>query len=176
MLTLKAAAAQILPIRQSAASVEAYLPQILLPHLSTLVLIAQMLISRLLALRGNTPNVTAFSSLFSTPNGDWTFSALDLGSGDAGTLNNWSITVNYTVASTPQPVVWSPVTDLYTDAGATIAYAGDTRATVYAKPATSGTKVYTATATNGANCTNSATTTLTANPAPTVTLVADYCS
>ena len=98
-----------------------------------------------------------------------------LGFGDVGTINNWSITINYTTSAAPQAVTWSPITDLYTDAGATTAYAGQSLATVYTKPSTSGTRVYTATATNAANCTSSANVTLTVNPVPVVTIFADYC-
>jgi hypothetical protein len=72
-------------------------------------------------------------------------------------------------------VVWSPNTDLFTDAAATVAYAGQSLATVYAKPATSGTKVYTATVTNAAGCTRSTTSTLTVNPLPVITVTSDYC-
>ena len=124
---------------------------------------------------GNTPNTTVFNSLFGTPNGNWVFSGVDLGSGDVGSINSWSITINYTVAAVSQPVVWSPITDLYTDAGATIPYASQSLAIVYAKPATSGSKVYTATST-GATCNNAANVTLTVNPAPSVTITADYCA
>ena len=122
----------------------------------------------------NVPNVTAFTSLFGTPNGNWTLSALDLGTTSTGTLNNWTITINWTSAASPQSVIWSPVTDLYTDAAATIAYAGQSLVTVYAKPATPGSKVYTATST-GATCNNASTSTITVNPAPAVSIAADYC-
>ena len=71
---------------------------------------------------------------------------------------------------------WSPVTDLFTNAAATTAYTGQTLTTVYAKPATAGTKIYTATVTNAAGCTNSANTTLTVNPIPVVTISSDYCT
>ena len=72
-------------------------------------------------------------------------------------------------------VVWSPATDLYTNAAATVAYAGQTLATVYAKPATAGNVVYTATVTNAAGCSRSSTSTLTVNPLPVIKLEADYC-
>lgn len=50
-------------------------------------------------------------------------------------------------------VVWSPVTDLYTDAGATTAYtAGSVAGMVYQKATTAGTATYTATATNSTGC------------------------
>ncbi|CAN5478573.1 hypothetical protein BH11BAC3_BH11BAC3_00270 [soil metagenome] len=125
---------------------------------------------------GNTPNVTLFTSLFGTPNGNWQLSARDVAGADVGTLNNWSITINYTVAALPQTVTWSPITDLYTDAAATVPYAGQNLSNVYANPATSGTKLYTATATNASSCGNSSTVTLTVNPTPTVTISAAYCA
>ena len=59
---------------------------------------------------GQVSNVSAFSSLYGTPNGNWSFSARDLVGCRAfffgfcydgpytGTINNWSITINYTDA------------------------------------------------------------------------------
>ncbi|MEL1248659.1 T9SS type A sorting domain-containing protein [Flavobacterium helocola] len=47
-------------------------------------------------------------------------------------------------------VTWSPVTNLFTDAGATIPYTGTNATTVYVQSATPSTTVYTATATIGA--------------------------
>ena len=124
---------------------------------------------------GNIANTTSFAALFGTPNGSWTFSARDVVAGTTGSITNWSITINYTVAAVPQAVTWSPITDLYTDAVATVPYtAGQILTTVFAKPATSGTKIYIATAT-AANCTGSTNVTLTVNPAPAVSISADYC-
>ena len=56
------------------------------------------------------------------------------------------------------PITWAPLTDLYTDAGATIAYTGTPTTTVYAKPNADVT--YTATATLG-TCTKSDTSVIT---------------
>jgi len=53
------------------------------------------------------------------------------------------------------PVSWSPVTDLYTNAAATTAYTGTNLGTVYAKPSANAT--YTLTTSNSLGCTNSAT-------------------
>ena len=50
---------------------------------------------------GNTSNVILFANLFSTPNGNWIFSARDVGIGDVGTINDWTITINYTIAASP---------------------------------------------------------------------------
>lgn len=56
-------------------------------------------------------------------------------------------------------VVWSPTTGLYTDSGATVAYAGGNAATVYAKPVA--TTTYTATTTAASGCTATDTATIT---------------
>jgi hypothetical protein len=58
-------------------------------------------------------------------------------------------------------VVWSPTSDLFTNAAATTAYTGTSVATVYAKPTTTAT--YTATATSAAGCTSSNTVQVTVN-------------
>lgn len=120
---------------------------------------------------GNSSNVTSFSSLTSTLNGNWIISAKDGVNFNSGTLNSWTITINYN-----EPISWTPITDLYTDAAATTAYtAGQNLQTVYVKPATAGSPVYTATTTTSAGCSKSQNVTLTVNPKPVVTIVADYC-
>ncbi|MGN6531536.1 MAG: beta strand repeat-containing protein [Ginsengibacter sp.] len=134
-------------------------------------------------------NVNSFSSLNGTPNGNWTLEAADIiwchgfgffgtcfGNTYSGTLQNWTLTINYTVPSTPVNVTWSPATGLYTDAGATTAYTGQSVSTVYANPSTSGNVTYTATATNASSCSTSESVVVSANPAPVVTLRADYCA
>ncbi len=133
-------------------------------------------------------NVNAFSSLYGTPNGNWTFEAADViwchglsffgtcfGVNYSGTLQNWKLTINYTVPATPVAVTWAPTTGLYTDAGATTAYTGQSLSTVYANPAASGTVTYTATATSASNCSTSQTVAVTVNPAPAVSISASYC-
>ena len=62
-----------------------------------------------------------------------------------GGIATLSVTSN---AANFNSYVWSPTTDLYTDAGATTAYTGGSTPTVYAKPAAAGSTVYTLTATN----------------------------
>jgi len=57
--------------------------------------------------------------------------------------------------STSSAITWSPLTGLYTDAGATIPYTGGSTTTVYANPTEGVT--YTATATNAAGCQSSGT-------------------
>ena len=86
---------------------------------------------------------------------------------DVGTLTSWSINITYQVL-TPT-ITWTPVTGLYTNAGATTAYtAGSNAYSVYANPAS--TSTYTVTATTVAGCSASATTTVTVNPFPVVTV------
>ena len=64
---------------------------------------------------------------------------------------------------TPTTVAWTPITDLYSDAAATIAYVDGSNAnTVYAKPA-SGSPIYTATA-SASGCSRTSTATVTVNP------------
>lgn len=65
--------------------------------------------------------------------------------------------------------IWSPTTNLFTDAACTIPYTGTSALTVYAKSTTAGSTTYTMTATQtgGAQCVNTATTTLTIQPNPT---------
>ena len=61
-------------------------------------------------------------------------------------------------SSVATSTTWSPVTDLFTDAGATLAYTGGAATTVYAKP--TATTTYTATATSPSGCTSNSSTTL----------------
>ena len=124
---------------------------------------------------GNVSDADLFSDLYSIPNGNWVFSARDSRNNNTGTINNWSITISWTLNSVPQSAIWSPATDLYTDAGATTPYTGTSVTTVYAKPSSAGNKVFTATITNGAGCSNSATATINVNPLPVVNITADYC-
>ncbi len=121
---------------------------------------------------GNTATVTTFASLYaSTPNGNWVLSTRDLTSLNTGTINNWSITINYTIPS----FTWSPSTNLYSDAAATVAYTGQSLTTVYVKPTAAVSVVYTATATSATGCTNASNVTLTVNPLPVASITADYC-
>ncbi|MBV9962006.1 MAG: T9SS type A sorting domain-containing protein [Parafilimonas sp.] len=126
---------------------------------------------------GSTSNTNSFANLLSTPNGNWIFSVRD-GSftGTAGTILTWTVTINYTISSTPTAVVWSPLTDLFTDAAATIGYTGTSMSTVYARPSNEGTVTYTATVSNAAGCNASQNVVLTVNPTPVVTIAADYCA
>ncbi|WP_333600902.1 beta strand repeat-containing protein, partial [Flavobacterium sp.] len=99
----------------------------------------------------------------------------------AATLDAYAASPSYTYSTRnnfkfsftkSSPITWSPVTDLYTDSGATLANAyvdGTNSATVYAKPSTSVT--YTATATAN-TCAKTNTVALTVNPLPTATITA----
>src|SRR5688572_24869458 len=111
-------------------------------------------------------NTTAFSNLFSTPNGTWTLAITDHATGDIGTLTSWSITLVPT-GSTPIPAIWTPVTGLFNDAGLTSPYvAGNPQVVVYASPAA--TQAYTATISDG-NCSSSSSRTVTVNTVPSIT-------
>jgi hypothetical protein len=69
-------------------------------------------------------------------------------------------------------ITWSPVTNLFTDAAATVPYTtGTGAATVYVKSATSGVTNYTATATSSLGCTTSEVLTVAINATPTVVTV-----
>lgn len=68
-------------------------------------------------------------------------------------------------------ITWSPVTNLFTDAGATIPYTGTNATTVYVQSATPSTTVYTATATIGATgCFRSNTVSVIVNALPDTTI------
>jgi len=69
---------------------------------------------------------------------------------------------------------WSPYTSLYTDAAATIPYAGSSITTVYAKPMV--TTTYTASATSPALCTTSQNVTVSMLPVPTITGQDNVCA
>ncbi|MES2701549.1 MAG: Ig-like domain-containing protein [Bacteroidota bacterium] len=111
-----------------------------------------------------TSNVTAWSSLFSIPNGVWTLSIYN----NTAFTNvvvpsaQWSLTLTYSYQA---PVTWAPSTGLYSDAAGSVAYAGEALNIVYVNPLTAGVTTYTATATNG-TCTRTATSAVTVNPLP----------
>ena len=63
----------------------------------------------------------------------------------------------------PATYVWSPITNLFTNAAGTTPYTGGDAPTIYAKPLAN--QVYTATASNPAGCTATGTATLTTNAA-----------
>lgn len=111
-----------------------------------------------------TANVSAWSSLYSMPNGNWTLSIYN-NSGFTNavlTAAQWSITLEYSYQA---PVIWSPLTNLYTDAAATIPYTGTAATTIYFDPSVVGTGTLTATADNG-GCTVDASVTTSVNALP----------
>ena len=82
--------------------------------------------------------------------------------GDLGFIGNWSITF-----AIPSLVTFSPVTNLFTDAAATVPYTGTPTLTVYAKPIV--TTSYVASATVD-GCSSTATATVNVNQLPAITV------
>jgi len=74
-------------------------------------------------------------------------------------IDNISLVGNQTTS-----IIWSPLTELYTDAAASIPYTGTSRTTVYSKPTSA--ISYTATSTNSVLCSSSANTSLTITALP----------
>src|SRR5690606_36001025 len=126
--------------------------------------------------------VTKFSQLYTTPtslNGDWYLKLSDmvLLAGNTGTLNDWTITISYSVPVEPVPVYWTPFTDLYIDVAAEIPYTGELLSTVNTKVSKSGTTTYTATnQPNATGCTNSSMVDLIVRESPLVEIATDYCT
>ncbi len=109
---------------------------------------------------GYAPTATAWTSLYSVPNGAWTLAAYDAGAPDVGNLTSWSIKIDYTTpggAGNPLTYTWSPAAGLYTESTATVPYiAGTQTNTVYAAPAGQY-QYYTITGTDGnTGCVNTA--------------------
>lgn len=104
----------------------------------------------------------ALSSFAGNANGNWSLYAVDDLTGSTGIIGGWSITFNI-----PAPVVFSPTTNLFTDAALTTPYtAGTPVYTVWAAP--TATTTYTVTA-NVFGCINTATSTITVNQLPAIT-------
>lgn len=120
---------------------------------------------------GFVSTATAFSDLYSTPNGPWTLAMADGGPGDLGTLTSWSLVIDYTTpggAGNPLTYTWSPAAGLYNNAIANSPYVlGTQTGTVYAAPSVN--TVYTITGTNGlSGCQNTATVQVVYTPAAPV--------
>ncbi|MBC7937447.1 MAG: Ig-like domain-containing protein [Rhizobacter sp.] len=126
---------------------------------------------------GQFANAAEFNELYSIGSGNWYLSARDLpiNPSGGGVLQNWTLTINYSIPQTPQPVTWTPMTALYTDASATIPYTGTSVSNVFVKPSTGGTVTYTATAVNSNSCTISNTIDVIASPKPVIGIVTNYC-
>ena len=115
-------------------------------------------------------------------NGNWVLNVSDNAGIDVGSMRRFSLVIStasptticagdvlkLTSTSTPAgSVVFSPVTDLFTDALTSTAYTGTPITTVWAKPTV--TRTYTATSTTGAGCVGSANITITVNQLPAIT-------
>jgi Secretion system C-terminal sorting domain/Immunoglobulin I-set domain len=85
----------------------------------------------------------------------------------AGTLSTTRLNIQLGFAAPANAFTWAPLTDLYTDAPATIAYTGTSTNTVYAK--LTATQTYTVTSTNPAGCTSSAPVTVTVSSGAAIT-------
>ena len=110
---------------------------------------------------GATPTSVTLSSFTGNMNGTWSLYVVDDNTGNAGLISTWSMTFNL-----PSPVVFSPTTNLFTDAAATVPYTGALVYTVWARPTS--TTTYTASYTSN-GCTGSATSVLTVNQLPAIT-------
>lgn len=110
---------------------------------------------------GTAPTATTLSTFTGNMNGTWSLYVVDDNTGATGLISSWSMSFNL-----PAPVVFSPTTNLFTDAAATVPYTGTPVYTVWAKPTT--TTTYTASYTSG-SCTGSATSVLTVNQLPAIT-------
>jgi len=110
---------------------------------------------------GYTIGSTNFSSITFASN---TASITTPGNNANNTVPLPGTTYTYTPLSS---FIWSPITNLYTDAAATNAYTGDSRNVVYATPAAGAT--YTVTGTNTSGCVTTSSVTINVNPLPNVT-------
>ncbi len=108
-----------------------------------------------------TPVSTTLSSFTGNANGSWNLYVVDDALINTGFIADWSITF-----SVPQRVTFSPLTNLFTDAAATIAYTGTPEYTVWARPTVFTT--YTASSTIG-GCTNTASVNIAVNQLPAIT-------
>ncbi|WP_181248541.1 GEVED domain-containing protein [Flavobacterium magnum] len=124
------------------------------------------------ATAGYTVNGTTFSNITFTSNTE---------SKTTANNNNTGVPASgrmYTYLQEASTVTWSPSTDLYTDAGATIPYAGQNLAVVYSKPAVTTTYTATATGPAPANCTTTQNVTVTNNSINIAAITGganDYC-
>ena len=94
-------------------------------------------------------NTTAWPSLYSVPDGAWTFITDNTFNATEDTFKSWSISISYVVYPT---ITWSPVTGLYTNTSGGAYTTGVSTNNIYVLPAA--TTVYTVTTTSG-SCSNS---------------------
>ncbi|HRP18287.1 MAG TPA: Ig domain-containing protein, partial [Ginsengibacter sp.] len=128
----------------------------------------------------NSSNVPALADLLDGngvgANGVWILSVRDDVSSTSGTFVNWSIQISYKTISNTTQVTWAAATDLFSDPATSLAYTSGTEADqVFFKPASSGSKTYTATSTNEYGCTASSPITITVKASPALKVAADYC-
>jgi uncharacterized protein YjdB len=112
----------------------------------------------------NVSNISSWSGLYSIPNGNWTLSIYN-NTGFSNTVipsMQWSVTLDYSYSA---PKTWTPASDLYTDASATIPYTVGPASLVYYNPALAGVQIHTVVADND-GCSSSSSTTTTVNPLP----------
>ena len=104
---------------------------------------------------GYTVSATTYNSISYSTNTSSSTTANDINSTApvSGTMYSYSLS--------PTTISWSPTTNLYTDALASVPYTGTPASVVYAKP--SATTTYTATATSPQGCTATGQTTITVN-------------
>ncbi|MGB3005701.1 MAG: hypothetical protein WBC06_04275, partial [Chitinophagaceae bacterium] len=111
-----------------------------------------------------TPSSTTLSTFTGDVNGAWSLFVVDDLGGDGGAVTSWSISF-----STPAPVVFTPVTNLFTNATATVPYVAGTSVNSVWTNATT-TTTYTATATQ-LGCTSApVNVTVTVNQLPAITV------
>lgn len=97
-------------------------------------------------------NKTYYGAKDSVAGGVAGFDALSAYSVSGATTSRPNVKLDFTSAN---PITWSPATDLYTDAAATVAYTAGTNATtVYFKSTTAGNHMYTVTVTSSSSCTS----------------------
>ena len=107
-----------------------------------------------------TPTIASFGS--GNMNGTWNLFAVDDLGGDIGSITSFSVTFNV-----PAQVTFSPTTNVFTDPAATVPYTGTPTNVVYVKPTI--TTTYTASSTIS-GCTGTATSTVTVNTPPAITV------
>lgn len=106
---------------------------------------------------GYTPTTTAWSGLYSTPNGNWTLAFYDYFiDPDPGTLTKWDLEITYVAPVFAQGTWGGPTGTIFTDAAATVPYTGTPVTTVYVKPTV--TSNYTVSFTTSTPCTSATTT------------------
>lgn len=95
---------------------------------------------------GMQPNVSNWSPLFVSPNGNWTLGFYDGVTADTGTLTFWCLSFTYSCGTgiPARPAVWSPIAGLFHDVASTIPYTGIPTDKVWARPFPVGTYTYAA--------------------------------